>query len=69
METLVLGMGNMLLGDEGVGVHAALALMEDCPAGTEVLDIGTAILDALPALERAERVIVMDAMKIGRAHV
>jgi hydrogenase maturation protease len=63
METLVLGMGNLLLGDEGVGVHAALSLIEDCPPGTTVLDIGTAILDALPALERAERVIIMDAMK------
>lgn len=62
-KKLVLGMGNLLLGDEGVGVHAAHALLEECPGGVEIQDIGTAILEALPALERADRVIVLDAMK------
>ncbi len=50
-KTLVLGIGNLLLvllGDEGVGVHAARALLkEGCPNGTEVLEVGTAILDAI----------------------
>jgi len=64
MNTLILGMGNLLLGDEGVGVHAARVLLKDgCPPGIEVLEIGTAILDALPALETAGRVIIIDAMK------
>ena len=63
MQTLVLGIGNLLLGDEGVGVHAARELLkEDLPQGTRVLEIGTAILDALPELEKAQRVIVLDAM-------
>ena len=62
-KTLVLGLGNLLLGDEGVGVHAAQALMEECFEDVEIQDVGTAILDALPALEKADRVIVMDAMK------
>ncbi len=58
MKTLILGMGNLLLGDEGVGVHAVRALLKDgCPPGIEILEIGTAILDALPALETAGRVI------------
>lgn len=66
MKTLVLGVGNLLLADEGVGVHAAQVLQqEDCPQGVEILDVGTAILDALPALEAAERIIVLDAMKGG----
>jgi hydrogenase maturation protease len=39
-------------------------LLEDgCPPGTEILEIGTAILEALPALETAERIIIIDAMK------
>ena len=64
MNTLILGMGNLLLGDEGVGVHAVRALLKDgCHPGIEILEIGTAILDALPALETAERVISIDAMK------
>jgi hydrogenase maturation protease len=62
-KTLVLGLGNLLLGDEGVGVHAAQALMEEHFEDVEIQDTGTSILDALPALERADRVIVMDAMK------
>jgi hydrogenase maturation protease len=68
MQTLVLGLGNELLGDEGVGVHAARKLqLESLPEDTTVLDIGTAILDALPDLEHADRVIVIDAMKDGRS--
>lgn len=64
MKTLVLGIGNLLLGDEGVGVHAARALLQGgYPPGTEVLEIGTAIMDALPALENAKRIIILDAMQ------
>jgi hydrogenase maturation protease len=64
LKILVLGIGNLLLGDEGVGVHAAHALLAaGCPENVTILDIGTAILDALPAIEEAERVIVLDAVK------
>ena len=64
MKTLVLGIGNLLLGDEGVGVHAARELFkEDLPAETKVLEVGTAILDTLPELETANRAIILDAMK------
>jgi hydrogenase maturation protease len=63
-KTLVLGIGNLLLGDEGVGVHAARALLEaELPVATEILEVGTSILDALPDLKKARRVIVLDAMK------
>lgn len=66
MKTLILGIGNLLLGDEGVGVHVVRELEHrKLPAGTRVLDIGTAILDALPDLEQADRVIVIDAMQAG----
>lgn len=62
-KTLVLGLGNLLLCDEGVGVHVAHALMEQgYPEGATVLDVGTAILDALPAIEEADRIIVVDAV-------
>jgi hydrogenase maturation protease len=65
-NTAVLGMGNLLLGDEGAGVHLARLLQhrEDL-IGVKVLDIGTAILDALPALEECDRVIVLDAIRAG----
>jgi hydrogenase maturation protease len=64
---LILGIGNMLLADEGVGVHAAQTLRKkDMPEGVAVLDIGTAILEALPELEQADRVIVIDAVMAGK---
>ena len=64
MQTLIIGLGNELLGDEGVGVHVAHLLQNtELPGSTKVLEVGTAILDALPELEQAKRVIVLDAMK------
>ncbi|MFZ7126478.1 MAG: hydrogenase maturation protease [Desulfobacterales bacterium] len=66
MHTLIIGLGNELLGDEGVGVHAVRALEPgSLPAGTAVLEVGTAILDAVDALTAPERIIVIDAMKAG----
>lgn len=68
VKNLILGLGNLLLGDEGVGVHAAQALIaEGCPEDTVILDVGTAILEALPALEQVQRVVVIDAVKGGEA--
>ena len=63
-KQLVLGIGNLLLGDEGVGVHAAQVLLtETLPGDTDVLDVGTAILDAMEAMETAGRIVLVDAMK------
>jgi len=59
-----MGIGNLLLSDDGAGVHAVKALIErQLPEWVEVLDVGTAFLDALPALETAERIIIIDAMR------
>lgn len=66
MRVLVLGMGNLLLRDEGVGVHAAHCLMKrSLPKNVTVMDVGTAILDALPLLEEVDRVVVIDAVQGG----
>lgn len=62
---LVLGLGNVLLEDDGVGA-AAVALLRDryaAPAGVQVLDGGTLGLSLLPYLESAEAVILVDAVK------
>ena len=64
MKTLVLGIGNLLLCDEGVGVHVARALRrEKLPDDVVVLEVGTAFLDALPEIEQADRIIIVDAMR------
>jgi hydrogenase maturation protease len=67
-KVLVLGIGNLLLGDEGVGVHVARALQsEELPASAIVLEVGTAFLDALSDIEEASRIIIIDAMKAGHS--
>ncbi len=63
MKTTVLGIGNLLLGDEGVGIHAAWTISENCPDHVTVREIGTSILEAIPDFEEADRIIVIDAMK------
>jgi len=68
MRALILGIGNLLLCDEGVGVHVARALQrEELPENVIVLDVGTAFLDALPEIEKADRIIIVDAMKADHA--
>jgi hydrogenase maturation protease len=65
---LILGIGNLLLGDEGVGVHIVRALQaEDLPPNTVALEVGTAFLDSIHEIEKADRIIVIDAMQAGRA--
>ena len=49
MRILVLGLGNELLGDEGVGVHAVRLLKKNVvQQHITLFEVGTAILDALP---------------------
>ena len=55
MRTLILGIGNLLLCDEGVGVHVVRALQrERLPENTVTLEVGTAFLEALPEIELAD---------------
>ena len=64
MQTVIMGLGNELLGDEGIGVHAARLLQKtNLPENVWVLEVGTAILDYLEYLENAERIIIIDTMK------
>lgn len=62
--TLILGLGNILLGDEGVGVRVVerLSTLYQFPEGTQVLDGGTLALDLLPYVEDADRLVVIDAV-------
>jgi hydrogenase maturation protease len=62
---LVLGLGNVLLEDDGVG-SAAVSLLLDrfsVPPAVRVLDGGTLGLSLLPHLENADAVILVDAVR------
>jgi len=65
--TLVLGLGNILLGDEGVGIRVVERLQAryDLPDEVQVLDGGTLGLDLLPYVEDADRLLVVDALELG----
>jgi hydrogenase maturation protease len=62
---LVLGLGNVLLEDDGVGAAAVAVLLEQYtpPEGVRVLDGGTLGLSLLPYLEDADTVILVDAVR------
>jgi len=67
-QLLVIGVGNTLRGDDGVGVRVAQALADrPLPEGVAVLDGGTEGLDLLYHLETADRVILIDGAVMGKA--
>ena len=61
---LVLGIGNILLSDEGVGVHVINRFQESfvIPDGVEVIDGGTMGLDLTSYFEGKTDVVVVDAI-------
>ncbi len=62
---LILGLGNLLCGDDGLGAAAVARLDRDweAPGGTLVLDGGTLGLALLPYFEDARDVILVDAIR------
>ena len=65
---LVLGVGNLLMGDEGVGVHVVRALdLTDLPPGVKLLDGGVGSFLLLEPMQNASTVILIDASIDGGA--
>ena len=61
---LILGLGNILLGDEGVGVRVIEQLLSHpLPDEIEVIDGGTAGYELINFFEGKEKVIIVDAVK------
>lgn len=62
MNTLILGVGNLLLSDEGVGIHAIHALeKEPFPPNVRLLDGGTGGFHLITWFENFQQVIMIDA--------
>lgn len=67
-KLLVLGIGNMLLTDDGVGVFAAQALQkEKWPPSVTVLEAGTFTHDVFYLFEGYDTVLVLDIVHCGGA--
>lgn len=67
-KTLVLGVGNLLLSDDGVGVRVIHKLQNEhiLPEWVETVDGGTCGLDLLHYLEGVDRLIVVDAANFNQ---
>jgi hydrogenase maturation protease len=65
VQTLILGVGNLLMSDEGVGVHVIQRLVADyqLPEEVQVLDGGTLGMDLLYYLEWVENLLLIDAVQ------
>jgi len=61
--TLILGVGNLLLSDEGVGVHVARRLQAaTLPEDVEVLDGGTTGYELMDVVCGRDRLVVVDCL-------
>ena len=67
-SVLVLGLGNILLSDEGVGVRVVERLQDkyEFPEGVQALDGGVRGLALLSYLEGVQRLLIVDAVSIGK---
>ena len=66
-DTLIIGLGNPLRGDDGVGVRIVKELSErTLPHDVEVADGGTQGLGLINLMEGRQRVILVDAADIGQ---
>jgi hydrogenase maturation protease len=68
-KTLILGIGNVLMGDEGVGVSVVRELEKTAwlPENVEILDGGVGSFLLLEPMQSAEKVILIDATIDGAA--
>ena len=65
-HTLVVGCGNPLCGDDGVGPAVVARMLElGLPAGLRCVDCGTAGIDAALAMRGHDEVVVVDACRSG----
>jgi hydrogenase maturation protease len=64
-KVAIVGLGNELLTDDGVGVHAVRELQKAPPAGVLVAEVGTRALNTQQLLEETDIVIAIDAVRAG----
>ncbi len=63
-KNLILGIGNLLMTDDGIGIHVVNHLNQmHLPEGVEAVDGATFTLDLLPFFQEAEKILIVDAVK------
>lgn len=68
-RVLIAGLGNLLLSDDGVGVHACQLLNQEPLGDASILaaEVGTSPLRALHLFEQADWILAVDAVQGGQA--
>jgi hydrogenase maturation protease len=66
---VLMGLGNILLSDEGVGVHVVNLMKEQFAFSPpiDIIDGGTLGLDLLPLFQDRDRILIIDAVDFGKA--
>ncbi|NKB16285.1 MAG: hydrogenase maturation protease, partial [Sphingomonadales bacterium] len=66
MRILVLGIGNILLSDEGVGPHVVGRLADEylVPDNVEVIDGGTSGMDLLDLVTSVDALVIVDCARL-----
>jgi hydrogenase maturation protease len=65
-KIIIVGVGNRLLGDEGIGPHIIDKLLQThMPSNVEVIDCGCDLLSLTPHLNKPQKIIVIDAIRAG----
>lgn len=67
MSIAIIGLGNILLRDEGIGVHVINTIKQRYTFSpyVEVIDGGTMGLDLLPIFQRHDRILIVDSVDFG----
>lgn len=66
-KTLILGLGNVLQKDDGVGVHVVQYMQQqniNLPTNVDVMDGGTAVFNLIPYMIDYDKLVIVDAVKV-----
>jgi hydrogenase maturation protease len=65
-NVLILGIGNLLMKDDGIGSHVIQHILDsgmELPEGVEAIDGGTAGYDLIPLMMGRDKIVIVDALK------
>lgn len=66
MKTLILGVGNPILSDDGVGIHVARILKQKGFTGVDVEELAASGLELLDVVLDYDKIVIVDAIKTNR---
>ena len=61
----VIGVGNVLMADEGVGVHVVRELQRSSATDAALFDAGTALSDVLFEVDGFRKIVIVDSLRAG----